>query len=273
MNVAVANGATMSHPSGCVSIMLLNASCAGCNQPGDVLCRRCRFTLASTPTRIGDGGVAAAFSFDGAARQVVLGLKYRNRRAVARHLAHSMVRRLQLPTVDLVTWAPTSPGHARTRGFDQAELLARAVAKELGVPCRRLLYRSHGPSQTGRSRSERLHAPSFRARSRRAGVHVLLVDDVVTTGATMVAARDSLLAAGVAQITCVAAAATPSTRHTPGPGQSRPAQARTVVTAGSGSSSTTTANMPTPSAAATFEATSSRNAVRPASAPNLARAS
>ena len=66
--------------------------------------------------------MAAAFSFEGAARQVVLGLKYRNRRAVARHLAHSMVRRLHLPAVDLVTWAPTSPGHARRRGFDQAVL-------------------------------------------------------------------------------------------------------------------------------------------------------
>lgn len=258
--------------------MLLNASCAGCNQPGDVLCRRCRFTLASTPTRLGDGGVAAAFSFEGAARQVVLGLKYRNRRAVARHLAHSMVRRLHLPAVDLVTWAPTSPGHARRRGFDQAELLARAVAKELGVPCRRLLYRSHGAAQTGRTRAERLQGPSFRARSGRSGLHVLLVDDVVTTGATMVAARDSLVAAGVARVTCVAAAATPSARHTPGPGQfeqrqSSPAQLRTVATAGVGSSSTSTANMPTPSAAATFDATSSRKAVRPGSAPSLARAS
>jgi predicted amidophosphoribosyltransferase len=253
--------------------MLLNASCAGCNQPGDVLCRRCRFTLASTPTRTGDGGVAAAFSFEGAARQVVLGLKYRNRRAVVRHLAHSMVRRLHLPAVDLVTWAPTSPGHARTRGFDQAEMLARAVAKELGVPCRRLLYRSHGPAQTGRSRAERLQGPSFRARSRRSGLHVLLVDDVVTTGATMVAARESLLAAGIAQVTCVAAAATPSARHTPGPGQSSPAQPRTVATAGTGSTSTSTPRMPTPSAASTFDCTSSRNAVRPASASSLARAS
>ena len=268
--------------------MLLNASCAGCNQPGDVLCRRCRFTLASTPTRKGDGGVTAAFSFEGAARQVVLGLKYRNRRAVARHLAHSMVRRLHLPAVDLVTWAPTSPGHARVRGFDQAELLARAVAKELGVPCRRLLYRAHGPAQTGRTRAERLHGPSFRARSRRSGLHVLLVDDVVTTGATMVAARESLLAAGIAQVTCIAAAATPTARHTPGPGQSeparsgpghveagqsRPAQSRTVATAGSGSSSTSTPRIPTRSAASTLDCTSSRNAVRPASAPSLARAS
>ena len=262
--------------------MLLNATCAGCNQPGDFLCRRCRFAIASTPSRHGDGGVAAALTFEGVARQVLLGLKYRNRRAVARVLARLMVRRLHLTTgrgVDLVTWAPTSGPRARTRGFDQAELLARAVAKELGVPCRRLLYRSHGTPQTGRSRSERLdgaHGPSFRARAARRGVRVLLVDDVVTTGATLTSARDALLAAGVAEVVCVAAAATPSSRGVrpgPGAGQSSPAQARTVRTASVGSSSTSTANIPTDWAAVTFEGTSSRKAERPASAPNLAKAS
>lgn len=248
--------------------MLLNAMCAGCNQPGEILCRRCRFALASSPAKVGDGGVATALPFEGVARQVVLGLKYRNRRAVARHLARFMVRRLHLGKVDLVTWAPTSPARARARGFDQAELLARAVARELGVPCRRLLYRAHGVAQTGRSRAQRLEGPSFRARSPRPGLQVLLVDDVVTTGATLLAARDALLGVGVGSVVCVAAAATPS-----GQGRPRPASSRTRSMAEVGSSSTSTPHMPTASAAATFEATSSRKAVRPGSAPNLARAS
>ncbi len=248
--------------------MLLTPSCAGCNQTGDVLCRRCRFTLASTRIHRGDGGVMAALPFEGIGRQVVLGLKYRNRRGVAKQLAHLMVRRLHLGGVQLVTWAPTSPARTRARGYDQAELLARAVAKELGVPCRRLLYRSHGAPQTGHSRAERLQGPSFRARSPRQGLRVLLVDDVVTTGATLLSACEALLQAGVAEVVCAAAAATPDAR-----GQARPAQSRTVATAGSGSSSTSTPRMPTRSAASTFDCTSSRNAVLPASAPNLARAS
>jgi predicted amidophosphoribosyltransferase len=221
---------------------------------------------------VGDGDVVAALPFEGVARQVVLGLKYRNRRAVARHLAHLMVRRLHLGRVDVVTWAPTSASRARERGFDQAELLARAIAAELEVPCRRLLFRSHGASQTGHTRAERLRGPSFRARAPRTGLRVLVVDDVVTTGATLQSARSALLAAGVADVVCIAAASTPAAdaaRRQP----LRPAQRRTVATAGSGSSSTTTPRMPTPSAAVTLEATSSRNAVRPASAPNLARAS
>lgn len=252
--------------------MLFTASCAGCNQPGDILCRRCRFALAASPTRTGDLGIRAALPFEGVARQVVLGLKYRNRRAVARQLAHLMVQRLRPGRVDVITWAPTAPSRARRRGFDQAELLARAVARELGMPCRRLLYRAHGAAQTGRSRADRLQAPAFRARAPRVGLRVLLVDDVVTTGATLASARHALHQAGVAEVVCIAAAATPGVAMSCGQSL-RPAQRRTVATAGRGSSSTTTPRIPNDSAAATFDGTSSRNAVRPAAAPSLSRAS
>lgn len=250
----------------------LPAACAGCNQPGEVLCRRCRFALASASSQVGDTGVRAALPFEGVARQVVLGLKYRNRRSVARHLARLMVRRLSLGEVHVhvVTWAPTGAARRRSRGFDQAELLARELARQLGVPCRRLLFRAHGGPQTGHGRAERLHGPSFRGHVSRPGVRVLLVDDVVTTGGTLDAARRALLAAGVAEVVAVAAAATPSNRgRQPG----SPAQRRTVATASVGSSSTSTARIPTDSAATTLDTTSSRNPVRPASAPSLARAS
>ena len=71
--------------------MMLNASCAGCNQPGVVLCHRCRFSLASAKAQVGDGGVLAPLPFEGVARQVVHGLKYRNRRPVAKVLAAALV--------------------------------------------------------------------------------------------------------------------------------------------------------------------------------------
>ncbi len=248
-------------------ISVISSSCAGCNEPGSALCRRCRFTLASVPSVVADTGVRAAFPFDGVARQVVLGLKYRNRRRVAAVLANQIVRRLTLPDVDLVTWAPTSRARVAQRGFDQGELLARAVAKRLGVPCRRMLYRQHGQAQTGRSRTQRLQGPGFRARAPQDGLRVLLVDDVVTTGATLSAAAQSLRAAGVSLVVPVAVAATA------GRWAQSPARLRTVATAGSGSSSTSTPIMPTASAAATLVATSSRKAVRDADAPNLAKAS
>jgi predicted amidophosphoribosyltransferase len=178
--------------------MILNASCSGCNQPGVVLCRRCRFALAAGSSQVGAGGVHAPLAFEGVARQVVHGLKFRNRRGVAEHLARLIVGRLRLhgPAFDLVSWAPTSGTRARRRGYDQAELLARAVAHELGLPCRRLLYRRHGEAQAGHTRIERLSGPQFRARAGRRRLRVLLVDDVVTTGATLAAAARSLRAAG-----------------------------------------------------------------------------
>ena len=210
--------------------------CAGCNEPGPTLCRRCRFSLASAATQVSAEGVLAALPFDGVARQVLHGLKYRNRRGVARQLARLMVRRLRVGTVDVVTWAPTSGARARARGYDQAELLARAVAHELGVPCRRLLYRTHGEQQTGHTRAERLNGVSFRSRAlprsgQRAGrppLRVLLVDDVVTTGATLVAARSALLRAGVGSVVCAAAAATPAVRAHVTP-TATPAAAHAVI--------------------------------------------
>src|SRR5436190_5982768 len=114
--------------------MIFSTRCAACNQPGDLICHRCRFSLAATRPPALDGVVAAALPFEGVARQLVIGLKFRNRRGVARHLARLIVRRVGSPKVDLVTWAPTSARRARSRGYDQAELLARAIARELGVP-------------------------------------------------------------------------------------------------------------------------------------------
>lgn len=129
----------------------------------------------------------------------LLRLKNGNRRSLVTPLADALVALVpDLPGL-LVTWAPTGPGRRRRRGFDQAELLARAVARRRGLPVAALLRRLPGPAQAGRSASDRRLGPRFAVR-RPCARPVLLVDDVTTTGATLAAAAEALRAAGATEV-------------------------------------------------------------------------
>ena len=196
--------------------MLFQIRCAGCDAPGAPVCTTCRFALVGRLPQPASHGVHAAVPYTGRARAVILGLKYRNRRQVARHLAGLVVNRIVANGdhlgFDVVTWSPTSTARRRERGFDQGELVARYVARQLRLPCRRLLERdARGSSaQTGRSRSERLRGPTFSARPGLRGRSVLVVDDVVTTGATLRASAAALATAGAERVELYAVASTPT---------------------------------------------------------------
>jgi len=146
-------------------------------------------------------------------RELVARLKYRNARAAAGFLATAMAALVDPGDVDVVTWAPTTAARRRRRGFDQAALLARLVARRMGRPCSPLLARPPGPPQTGRAGAARRLPRGFEARApgrcRTRPARVLLVDDVVTTGATMTAAARALRAAGATAVHGLAAARTP----------------------------------------------------------------
>jgi predicted amidophosphoribosyltransferase len=110
---------------------------------------------------------------------------------------------------DVVTWVPLARRRRAERGFDQARALATIVGRELGVPSRGLLRRTvAGGPQAKRDATERRAAMrgSFRVSDRtHVPPRVLLVDDVLTTGATAAACADALLGRGASQVTLVVA--------------------------------------------------------------------
>ncbi|MBW3651953.1 MAG: ComF family protein [Actinobacteria bacterium] len=191
---------------------LLPPSCGACGRPGPAPCPDCWSQLTPGPPLLGVPGVdrcRALLRYEGTGRDLLTQLKYRNRRDSLGWLAAGMAGLAAADRFDVVTWAPTTELRRRRRGFDQAEVLARAVGRRLGVPTRHLLSREPGPPQTGRDRLERSCGPLFVARARIVGRRVLLVDDVVTTGATLAAAAHALRQAGAAGVDAVTAAATP----------------------------------------------------------------
>src|SRR5262245_9874178 len=171
-----------------VQVVLLPRRCPICGAAGAAPCAACLATLTRAPALpppIGLDECHAVLEYDGAGRELVARLKYRNARDGLRWLASAMAATIGADAEGAaVTWIPTSPTRQRERGFDQAQLLARRVAVQLRVPCRRLLRRGPGPPQTGRTAPERLHGPTFGPVVRSMPRSVIVVDDVLTTGAT-----------------------------------------------------------------------------------------
>ena len=143
---------------------------------------------------------------EGHTRELVLGLKYGKKRQNARLLADIVVDSINWSdfNVDVVTWAPTTSRHQHERGMDHAELIARHVGVLLALPTKRLLRRVNTVSQTGLDRDDRLVSPEFVSRPLGRQRNVLVIDDVVTTGATFRAAVMSLVRTGALSVTCAA---------------------------------------------------------------------
>ena len=195
---------------------LLPLLCPGCGRPGrpgSPVCASCVEQLhpaRPAPAPPGVDAWWAAFAYEGVAREVVARVKYRGARAAVPWLADAMIDACVagLPAVDIVTWAPTSRERRHRRGFDPAELLARAVARRVRVRCAGLLERGPGPPQTGLHAADRRRGPSYSVR-RAVAPSILLVDDIATTGATLSAAATSLRRAGARTVVAVTAARTP----------------------------------------------------------------
>ncbi len=137
--------------------------------------------------------------YEGVARDVLMTFKLGGERRAASRLAATMVR--ALPEVDLLTAVPSDRKALAARGFNPAEELARAVAALTGVPYRRLMRKVRTTAdQAGLGRlARRANLTGAFSSGPVAGV-VLLVDDVMTTGATADVCARALLSAGARSV-------------------------------------------------------------------------
>jgi competence protein ComFC len=187
-------------------------ACRSCSLPGSYICVKClrigiipreracyRCYWGTSRGQLCIGcefysclaGTSVVARYEGVIRDLILSLKNHND-VWAAEVVGSMIARAVLSTrtgFDLVTAVPTSPQRYHERGYNPAEHIAKVVARQLELPYRPLLLRLTATHQIGVNRQQRLkqikgafYLPMPRKAS---GCSILVVDDVLTTGATL----------------------------------------------------------------------------------------
>lgn len=184
--------------------LLLGATCPGCGRPGLRLCPECAAALARQPHRTARRGldldIVAAAPYEPPASDLVIAFKDRGAWALDRVLVPLLsggFRSGGWSSVVLVP-VPSSAGAVRDRGFDHTGQLARRLARTEHEHYAPLLRRTRAVGdQVGRSGAGRRRAQQHTMIARWTDRPVVLVDDVVTTGATLAEATRALRARGV----------------------------------------------------------------------------
>jgi predicted amidophosphoribosyltransferase len=185
------------------------ATCGRSCRPQAVLCSRCGRRLQGAEPLFGAGppGLDRVWSsalHDGVARSLVAALKFRHLLPVAELMAdriHWLAPAHMLSGT--VVAVPPAPSRLRRRGFDPAGELAAALAERLEAPLCRCLCRRGAGRQVGRRRAERLGQPPRIEALEVVPASVLMVDDVLTTGATLSACAQALRGAGAVRVVAV----------------------------------------------------------------------
>ncbi|MDO8730007.1 MAG: ComF family protein [Candidatus Omnitrophota bacterium] len=208
-----------------IGSLLFPSVCPSCRRPvesgpRDPLCAACLRTLPRCRFPGGKlrhvDGTVSPFLYKGVCRDLVLALKYQGRTSLvpflADRMAEEVVRHLGLPPAERILPVPLHPTRLRERTFNQAELLARALADRMEIPCEGDLLIRCRPTrpQAELTRDERSRnvrgAFDLRSGAGLKGSRLLLVDDILTTGATAEACAALLKKAGARSVWVVTAA-------------------------------------------------------------------
>jgi len=194
--------------------------CPACGDqplPASPFCALCEGAIDPVPGEIGrtdesgeTGDVRAGALFGGPIADAIHALKYGDRAEAAVPLGRWLAGRVEVPPGARVVWVPLGRRRRIERGYDQAMLLAGSFARAAGLRLLRGSMRRvrETPPQVGRDRAARASnvRGAFAASKAVSGLDLVLVDDVVTTGATAEAACQALGEAGARSVTVVALA-------------------------------------------------------------------
>ena len=219
--------------------LLWPTRCIGCDYPGELLCERCRASLPWIEQRWACPSCGAPFGwltctechhewepraticamgFEGTAARMATTLKDHHELRLAPVIAAAMATaldeasawpahdgrpRFDSEALDAIAFVPATAEAFLRRGFDHMELVARALSAETGIPLADVLARCEALDQRGLSREERAANAegTIKVLEDVSDLRILLIDDVITTGASIREATRALCARGVAEVT------------------------------------------------------------------------
>lgn len=198
--------------------------CLSCSEPGDLLCQSCQFSIVirSVSSCYGCNGLSSdyrtcdncyrraslrsvytAIEFDELSKELIYCLKFNRSIAAAKNIAQLVYEVLPIDRFDVITHLPTATNRVRRRGYDQAELIAKQLGKIADLPARRLLKRLTQHRQVGSSRLQRQeNAPKMFLATDQTKQYrrILIVDDIMSTGASLEAASKALKSQGAYRV-------------------------------------------------------------------------